>query len=110
MARAVAAINRQVRELAPALNSPDVAAGAVVSSSKEGVPVDFVVKRHGGRTYLFSVAMREGGTTATLTLPGTGDAPVEVLGEGRTIQAVGGKWEDRFTGYQVHLYRIGPDR
>ena len=81
-----------------------------MASSEEGVPVDFVVKRHAGQTYLFSVAMREGETTATFTLPGTGDARVEVLGEGRTIEAVGGKWEDRFTGYQVHLYRIGPSR
>ncbi len=106
MARAVAAINRQVEELAPALNSPDEA-GAVVASSKEGVPVDFVVKRQGGQTYLFAVAMREGETTATFALPDTGGARVEVLGEGRTLDADGGKWEDRFKGYQVHLYRLG---
>jgi hypothetical protein len=110
MAREVGAINRQVLELAPVLNSPDVTNGAAVSSSKEGVPVDFVVKRHAGSTYLFSVAMREGETTAGFTLPGTGDARVEVLGEGRKIDAVGGKWDDSFTGYQVHLYRIAPSR
>ena len=39
-----------------------------------------------------------------------GDARVEVLGEGRSIEAVGGKWADRFTGYQVHLYKISPSR
>ena len=110
MARGVADINRQVRELAPVLNAPDVTDGASVASSKEGVPVDFVVKRHAGGTYLFSVAMRDGETTATFTVPGTGDARVEVLGEGRTIEAVGGRWEDRFTGYQVHLYKITPRR
>ena len=77
-----------------------------MASSEERVPIDFVVKRHAGKTYLFAVAMREGETTATFTLPDTGDARVEVLGEGRTIEAVGGKWEDRFTGYQVHLYKI----
>jgi hypothetical protein len=109
MARAVAAINRQVMELAPALNSPDVA-GAVVAALNEGVPVDFVVKRQAGRTYLFSVAMRGAETTATFTLPGTGDARVEVLGEDRAIDAMGGKREDRFKGYQVHLYRISPSR
>jgi hypothetical protein len=108
MARGVADINRQVRELAPVLNSPDVAGGATVASSQEGVPVDSVVKRHAGSTYLFSVAMRDGETTATFTVPGTGDARVEVLGEGRAIEAVGGKWEDRFRGYQVHLYKISP--
>ncbi len=69
-----------------------------------------MAKQHDGSTYLFSVAMREGETTATFTVPGTGEARVEVLGEGRTIEAVGGKWEDRFTGYQVHLYKISPSR
>ena len=83
---------------------------AVVASSEERVPIDFVVKRHAGETYLFSVAMREGETTASFTLSGMGDVRVEALGEGRSIQAVGGKWEDRFTGYQVHLYRITPGR
>ena len=110
MAREVGEINRQIRELAPALNSPDVAAGAVVASTEGKVPVDFVVKSHSGQTYLFSVAMRAGEATATFTLPGMGDARVEVLGEGRTIEAVGGKWEDRFQDYQVHLYRISQAR
>jgi hypothetical protein len=110
MARGVAEINRQVRELAPVLNAADVAGGASVASPKEGAPVDFVVKRHAGGTYLFSVAMREAETTATFTLPGSGDARVEVLGEGRTIEAVGGKWQDRFTPYEVHLYKISPTR
>jgi hypothetical protein len=26
------------------------------------------------------------------------------------VRAAGGRWEDRFTGDQVHLDRIGPDR
>jgi hypothetical protein len=108
MVRGVTAINRQVRELAPVLNSPDLKDAASVNSSEKTVPIDFVVKQHAGRSYLFSVAMREGGTTATFTLPGSDGAHVDVLGEGRSIDAVGGKWEDRFSGYQVHLYRINP--
>jgi hypothetical protein len=110
MARAVADLNRQVLELAPALNSPDVEGVATVASSEEGVPIDFAVKRHGGRTYLFAVAMRDAEATATFRLPGAGEARVEVLGEGRTIEAVGGTWDDHFKGYQVHLYRIESGR
>jgi hypothetical protein len=110
MARAVSGLNRQIHELAPVLNSPDVQAGANATSSREQVPVDFMVKRHSGRTYLFAAAMRAGETTATFTIPGRGEARVDVLGEDRTIDAVGGKWQDRFTGYQVHLYRIDPGR
>jgi hypothetical protein len=108
MAREVAAINGQIRELAPALNGPDAEGGASVATSEAGVPIDFAVKRHSGATYLFSVAMRDGETTATFKLPGGADARVEVLGEGRTIEARGGTWEDRFVGYQVHLYRVAP--
>jgi hypothetical protein len=106
MARGVAALNRQILDLAPALNGSDVTDGVVVASSKEGVPVDFVVKRHGGETYLFAVAMKEGETTASFTLPHKADGRVEVLGEGRTLDAVGGTWKDRFRDYQVHLYKI----
>jgi hypothetical protein len=110
MARAVTALNRQVLELAPVLNGPDVEGAASVGSSEEDVPIDVVVKRHDGSTYLFAVAMREGEATARFTMPGAGDARVEVLGEDRTIEAIGGQWEDRFSGYQVHLYRIRSSR
>ena len=105
MARGVGAINRQVGELAPVLNASDVA-GAVVTSSKNELPVDFMIKQHAGQLYLFSIAMRGDDSTATFTLPDPGDARVEVLGEARSIDAVGGKWQDRFKGYEVHLYRI----
>ncbi len=110
MARGVESLNRQIHELAPILNSPDVAGDASVASSEERVPIDLMVKRHGGRTYLFAVAMRDGEATASFRLPDRGDARVEVLGEGRTIEAVGGRWEDRFAGYQVHLYRVATHR
>src|SRR5262249_52904960 len=110
MARGVAALNRQIHELAPVLNSPDASGGASAASSEGRVPIDFVVKRLADRTYLFAVAMRDAGTTGVFRLPDQGNARVEVLGEGRTIQAVGGRWEDRFAGYQVHLYRIEADR
>jgi Beta-galactosidase len=110
MAREVAAINRQIQELAPVLNGPDGAGGASVTSSAARVPIDFAVKRHSGRMYIFAVAMREGEATATFQLPDTAHARVEVLGEGRTIDAQKGRWEDRFTDYQVHLYRINSGR
>jgi hypothetical protein len=31
---------------------------------------------------------------------------VTVLGESRTFDAITGHFEDEFSGYQVHLYRI----
>src|SRR4051812_8944420 len=110
MARGVAAVNRQIHELAPVLNSPDVVDRASVTSSEERVPIASVVKQHAGKSYLFPVSMRQGDVTESFKLPGTGDARVEVLGEDRTIEAGGGKWDDRFTGYQVPLYRIDSSR
>ena len=110
MAREVAAVNRQVHELAPILKSPDVTAGSKMVWVSERVPVDLVVKRHAGRTYVFAVSVREGEGTANFKLADAGEGRVEVLGEGRTIDARGGEWEDRFLDYQVHLYRIDPKR
>lgn len=109
IAREVAAINRQIRELAPVLNAPAQSGVATVSSSSKDVPIDILARRHQGATYVFAVAMRDAETTGTFTLPSAkGNARVEVLGEGRTIEAKGGTWTDRFPGYGVHLYRIAP--
>ena len=33
-------------------------------------------------------------------------AVVEVIGEGRTIAVTGGRFEDAFGAYDVHLYRV----
>jgi hypothetical protein len=106
MAREVEAINRQIRELAPVLKAPAVSGGATVTSTNEDVPIDYVVKRYDGSTYVLAVAMRDGETTGRFAVPGLGDARVEVLWEGRAIDAKDGAWEDRFGGYQVHRYRV----
>ncbi|MFO0889029.1 MAG: beta-galactosidase [Isosphaeraceae bacterium] len=108
MARGVAAVNAQIHDLAPALNSPDIPDAAKVTSSDASVPIDFVVKRHAGRTYVLAAAMREGHAEATFTLPDRADRRVEVLGEGRTLESKAGTWRDSFKGYGVHLYRINP--
>ena len=109
MLAGVTAINRQIQELAPALAGPDVEKGATVRSSNGDVPVAVMTKEHGDATYVFSVAMREGNTTARFTVPGTAPpgAEVEVIGEDRKLALRSGGFEDRFGPYQVHLYRIG---
>jgi hypothetical protein len=106
MAKAVGAINAQVRELAPALNAPaePLAADAVTSSNAD-VPVACTVRQAGGKRHVFAVAMRDGETRVTFRVPGiTGD--VEVIGEGRSLAAKDGAFEDAFKGYEVHLYRV----
>jgi hypothetical protein len=110
MSAAVARINAQVMELAPALNSPTVGGALTVSSSNPAVPVDAMLKRRDGADYVFAVAMRDGSATGTFEVKGRrGRERVTVLGEGRTLTATDGKFSDSFGGYDVHLYRL-PNR
>jgi hypothetical protein len=111
MLRAVTAINRQIAELAPVLNSPTVTNGVQVSSSSPQVPVALMLKRHAGASYLFAVALRSGDTTATFTLKGlAGEQAVEVLGEDRSLNAREGKFSDSFSSWAAHCYRIKAGR
>jgi hypothetical protein len=107
MLSAVTAINRQITELAPVLNSPTIKATASVSSSNEAVPIATMLKKHNGATYLFAVAMRGDKTTATFNLRGLkGKRTVEVIGENRTIAVKNGVFKDSFRAWDVHLYRV----
>ncbi|MDG3005024.1 hypothetical protein [Paludisphaera mucosa] len=108
VAREVAATNRRIHELAPVLNSPDVPDGVQVVASDPKVPIASVVKRHGDAVYVFAASLSDGGTDVRFRLPDRADAQVEVLDESRSLEAPAGAWPDRFTGYQVHLYRIRP--
>ena len=107
MSRAVGAINRQILELAPVLNSPALPQGAIVESTAPDIPVDVLVKRWGGDTYVFAVPMRQGPTRARFEVAGlAGEGLVQVLGEERSIPVVDGRFEDDFDPYEVHLYRL----
>jgi len=107
MLAAVTVINRQIAELAPVLNSPTIAGVANVLSDNNAVPIAAMVKKHGGATYLFAVAMRSGQTSATFTIQGLeGEKTVEVLGENRTLASKNGVFHDRFAPWDVHLYRL----
>lgn len=107
MLAAVTAINRQIHELAPVLNSPAVTGGATVESSSKEAPISFLAKKNAGATYLFAVNMRNQPTRGTFRV---GDLPpspaAEVLGESRSIPVLQGAFADDFKSYEVHLYRI----
>lgn len=109
MLAGITAVNRQIQSLAPVLNSPtlgpasSVTAASVVSSVA-AVPIDVMVKYHGGFTYVFAAAMRPGATTGTFRVPNA--ATVEVEGEGRALPASGGTFSDAFSDYGVHVYKV----
>jgi hypothetical protein len=107
MKNAVAAINAQITSLTPILNTQTVANGVITTSSNTAIPIDTMVKRFGGYTCVFALPLRPGSVNATLTLRGfTGSSTVEVVGEGRTITASNGVFEDAFSSYAVHIYKI----
>ncbi len=107
MLAAVTAINRQIKEFAPVLNSPTVPNAVQVNSTDAAVPVAAMVKRYEGATYLFAVGMRNGETSATFKLTGiTGEKALHVIGENRTLIAKDGSFADHFAPWDVHLYRV----
>jgi len=107
MLEAATAINKQIRELAPVLNSPDPPAAAKVASSNKDVPVALMHKVHAGSAYLFAVALRDGAAKASFEVGGIPpSATAHVLGEARQLPVRDGRFEDDFQGYQVHLYQI----
>jgi hypothetical protein len=106
MSAAVQAINAEVTSLAPVLNTPSIGNAASVTSQVPGVPVDMMVKRSGGALYIFAVAMRPGTTQARFSLRDTRNGVATVLGESRTVTVSGGAFQDTFSDYAVHLYRV----
>jgi hypothetical protein len=107
MTAAVTAINKQIQELAPVLNSPTLTGVVGVQSSREEVPVEALVKRQGGDVYVLAVAMRPGEATARFSLAGSTDGSgVEVIGENRMLSIADGQFADTFKDWDVHLYRV----
>ena len=107
MLAGVADINGQIRELAPALNSPSIVDGVVVQSSVAEAPIAWMMKRRADTTCLFTVNMRNRPTRGSFRLPGMPqDAGAEVLGESRHVPVHRGEFQDEFKPYGVHLYRV----
>jgi hypothetical protein len=107
MLAAVTSINRQIRELAPVLNSPSITNGVAVTSSSEDAPLACMMKQRGDASYLFVANMRDHAASGSFTVRGLPEnVSAEVLGESRKVPVRGGAFADDFRGYDVHLYRI----
>jgi hypothetical protein len=106
-ATGIKSINAQVTALAPVLNTQSVGNGVTVASSDSSIPVDVILKRASGATYLFATEMRSGNTTGTFTLRDfPAKATAEVIGENRNVTVTNGVFKDDFSSYGVHLYKI----
>jgi hypothetical protein len=103
MLAGVTAINKQIKDLAPALNSPAITGEL---SCVPASPVIAMHKRHGGANYIFTVNLSPEEARAEFTLKGVPLAHAEVMDESRTVNIRNGSFSDQFPGYGVHLYRV----
>lgn len=107
MVAAIAALNQQIKSLAPELNSGSLPNLVTVTSSNASAPVDTMVKANGASIYVFSAISRAGTATASYTINGmTGNGVANVVGENRTVNVAAGMFSDSFAANGVHIYRI----
>ena len=106
MLEAVTRLNHQIMELAPVLKSPSLRDEVRVVSTNAEVPITTLVKNYSDTLYIFSVAMRSGQTRARFQLKNSKAAYAQVIGENRELSVKDGAFEDSFTDWDVHLYRI----
>ena len=106
MLEAVTRLNHQIMELAPVLKSPSLRDEVRVVSTNAEVPITTMVKNYSDTLYIFSVAMRSGQTRARFQLKNSKAAYAQVIGENRELSVKDGAFEDPFTDWDVHLYRI----
>jgi hypothetical protein len=103
MKPAVAAINQQIQALGPPLDTPPITNAVSVQANSK---IDTLVKRQGGKLYVFAVSMGATTATATFTLAHDAMTSADVLGENRQLTISQGAFQDTFAGYAVHLYAL----
>lgn len=102
--KAFTELNKQVTELAPVINSPDIP--VKVSSS-----VAAIAKQRDGNLYIFAVGMTPSSVTATFELAPMIPAQslVEVVGQNKSLPMATSSFSDDFQPYEPKLYRITLD-
>lgn len=102
LADGIADINAEVTDLAPALNGPSVEGALQVTGA-----ADAITKIHDGDLYIVATAASPQPGRVDFLLSCARDGNVTVLGEGRTVALVDGRFIDDFEdGNAVHRYRV----
>jgi hypothetical protein len=65
-----------------------------------------MAKKYDGAVYILTVALRPSDNRAKFTVKGIANGNVEVMGENRQLKLKNGTFSDKFSAYQVHLYKI----
>ena len=96
-------LNAQITRLAPILLGPSPEAKA--ASQQDSVHV--LTRQHGRDLYVFAVSLEREPVLADIRIPGlAAGTKVEVVDEGRTLEAKAGRLEDGFGELAVHIYRV----
>ena len=103
---AVKGVNAEVAQFAPVINSPTINDAVDVTVPGAEDPVAVLRKRSGEDTFLFAVSKSDKPLRATFNVHGSPAEMVEVVGENRGIRAAAGRFDDDFTPYGVHIYRL----
>lgn len=105
---AVTALNRQILELAPVLNSPTIDDAVVVEAEQPDSPLAVMCKRHGGSLYLFVANLAAEPQAARLRLlqPLSPAARAEPLEGGQAIAITDSRTPIELGGYGIGLYRV----
>jgi hypothetical protein len=104
---AVRTINREIRELAPVLNSPSVGGVIEARTDSPDHPVTWMLKRTGSTTHLFVANLRPAPTRVTFNWRSAESPPASearVMGENRAVRFENGRFEDPFTSYAVRHF------
>lgn len=108
MQRELKRLNGQITRLAPAILA-DEPKEHVSITLPGGLTGELIAREHDGAVHLFAGnldRLRQSGT-ATITVEGLKQGTkVEVIDEGRDIDAADGQFTDEFAPLAVHLYRI----
>jgi hypothetical protein len=107
--QAMSDVNKQITELAPILNSPDLP--LKVTCKSEGSATAAIARKRGDSIYIFAVEMEGRQSWATFTFENDrGNYRVEPLDSGRRVQAVNGvfKEDNALNAREVRIYKLSP--
>jgi hypothetical protein len=105
---AVTALNRQILELAPVLNSPTIEDAVVVETEQPDSPLAVMCKRRGGSLYLFVANLGPDPQAARLRLlqPPSPAARAESIEDRQTLAITDSRLGIELGGYGIGLYRV----
>jgi len=94
-----------IEDLTPVILGPEEPQVDVQDQEIMGGRIDTMVRELDGKVYIFATNLKEAQERSRFSVPGlSAGTAIQVYGEGRTITAVAGAFEDDFDPLGVHIY------